>query len=113
AGRAADADLAGVEPFFHDRGPASRITVSPFADPGVLLWLGHHGYRPDEFETVLILPLDGPVETPAPSEIEVRPAGPDEAETYLNVVAPGFCNDGPVPPEIVDLFGDAYVPDGL
>jgi hypothetical protein len=104
-GPVADAELERMERFFHTRGAAARIEFCPLADPSLLDGLSRRGYRPVEFENVLVLPLGrGQTRSVAGPGIEVRRADPAEAEVWAETVAPGFFESDPVTPEVREMF---------
>jgi hypothetical protein len=104
-GPVAESDLERLESFYFERGCPAKVLVCPMADPGVGDWLGRRGYRPVEFENVLVRPLDL-VEPapPLPPEMVVRRAGPDEAELYVSTVVTGFFEGGEVTPDLFEQF---------
>ena len=68
------------------------------ADSSLVDGLGRRGYRLTGFEGFLAMPLspDDPPPAPPPPGIEIRPAGPDEADLYSRVVTPNFAGpEGP------------------
>jgi GNAT superfamily N-acetyltransferase len=91
---AADLDL--VEEFYRQRYLPPRIDVCPLADGSLLDLLKLSGYRPEKFYSVLFYPLSESALSeptalrPAPAEIRVSQAGPQEAELWLKTVAQGF-----------------------
>lgn len=51
------AELDAIEAFFRSRGACVAIDLCPLADPGFIEALGARGYRPREFNNVLVRPL--------------------------------------------------------
>jgi hypothetical protein len=104
-GPVAEAELERMETFFHGRGAAARVEFCPLADPSLLEGLGRRGYRPVEFENVLVLPLGrGGTEPFVGPGIEVRRADPTEAEVWADTVAPGFFESDAVTPAVREMF---------
>jgi GNAT superfamily N-acetyltransferase len=105
SGPVAEAELERLDRFFHGRGAAARVELCPLADPSLLDGLGRRGYRPVEFENVLVLPLGlGQVPPPARPGIDVRRADPTEAEVWAETVAPGFFEPDLLTPEVREMF---------
>jgi GNAT superfamily N-acetyltransferase len=81
--------LDEVGAFFHERGVRHCVTVTPHARPHELrAWLGGRGYeRGYAWAKFLRAPGDPP---PARTELEVRLAGPAEAEDFARVFVGGY-----------------------
>jgi len=86
-GRVPEAELEAIETFFHCRGAPVTIDLCPLADPGFVEALAQRGYRPTEFNNVLVKPLVG-----ATMEItaRVRRASADESDLWSHTVGVGF-----------------------
>jgi len=86
-GAVGEAQIGAIETFFRSRGAKAAIDLCPLADPGLLQALAERGYRPTEFNNVLVRPL-------ARSEIVLTPrvrralAGEDDLWSYT--VGRGF-----------------------
>ena len=86
-GAVSQAEAGALEVFFRSRGARPTIDLCPLADPGLLPMLGERGYRPTEFNNVLVRRLAG-------SEIVLTPhvrralAGEDDPWSYA--VGRGF-----------------------
>ncbi len=87
SGPVSEAEIASLEAFFRNRGARAAIDFCPLADAGLLRALSDRGYRPTEFNNVLVRRL-GPAETEAASH--VRRAQPGEADLWANTVGRGF-----------------------
>ena len=53
-GAVTEAQIGALETFFRSRGARPTIDLCPLADPGLLQALGERGYRPTEFNNVLV-----------------------------------------------------------
>ncbi len=94
-------DMDAVELFFQSRGAAVVIDVCPHADPTLRDLASQRGYRIVEFLNVMVRNAD-PAELSA-SSIEVRPAVPEDRETYVSTVIGGFFGRQPLTPEEATL----------
>jgi hypothetical protein len=100
-------DLGIIEEFFLSRHAPVRILLSPLAHPSLLPELTRRGYLPEELENVMARPLSAPsVEQPSTEDptwpaallraeaafsgISVRAVGPDEEDSYAQMVADGL-----------------------
>jgi len=86
-----DDDAAGMEEFFHSRGSAISVDVSPYADPSLPEILSKRHYRLSEFTTVLVrqIALGEQLQQMA-DQPSARLALPCEAEAYGDTVVRGF-----------------------
>lgn len=83
-------ELDEVEEAFARRKCPVRVELSSLADPSVGAFLTRRGYVLEGFEDVLGLRLPA-VDLPAVAAgIHVRPSGPEELETWLDVTVTGF-----------------------
>jgi len=86
-GPVSEAKVAEIERFFRVRGARPRFEVCPMADPDFIAILGHRGYRPAEFNNVLVKRLAG-------TEIALTPRArrsvSGEAELWSHTVGCGF-----------------------
>lgn len=83
-------DLTEVEEGFARRGTPVRVELSSLADPAVGAFLTRRGYVLEGFEDVLGLALPAAGLPPVPPDVRVRPSGPDELETWLDVTVRAF-----------------------
>ena len=82
-------DIDEVEYFFRCRKAPVSIDVCPHADPSLYDILSQRGYRITEFNNALVRPL--PADPPsAVAGVKVRPASPDEIETFATTIVRGF-----------------------
>jgi hypothetical protein len=58
-GPVGDAEIEALEAFFHNRGARVSIDLSPLADSSFVAALADRGYRPTEFNNVLVKRLAG------------------------------------------------------
>jgi GNAT superfamily N-acetyltransferase len=82
------ADLELLEAFYRVRGTPTRVDVCPLAHPSLIEVLRQRGYHLERCFNVLAMKL--PVTTIEVDGIDVRRAGPEEAELWLRTVAQGF-----------------------
>ena len=86
-GPVGEARVAEIEHFFEARGACPRFELCPMADPEFVAILSHRGYRPAEFNNVLVKPLAG-------AEIaftaRARRAVAGEADLWAHTVGCGF-----------------------
>src|SRR5690348_7784049 len=82
-GTVSEAELDAVEAFVRGRGARVTIDLCPLADPGLLETLGRRGYRPTEFNNVLVRPLAGAEITLTP---RVRRAMAEEGDLWSHTV---------------------------
>ncbi|XXF75687.1 GNAT family N-acetyltransferase [Myxococcaceae bacterium GXIMD 01537] len=80
--------LAPIESHLGQGGGAIRIELLPHAHPSLAKELGQRGYSVAEFQQVLVRTLPGA--WPRPTDEEVRPLRPGEAEVFARTVAQGF-----------------------
>jgi GNAT superfamily N-acetyltransferase len=76
-----------LEDFFRRRGARVTIDFCPLADPALLEMLHHRGYRPTEFNNVLVRWLASATTPPAP---RVQPAAPSQRDAWSHTVGCGF-----------------------
>jgi hypothetical protein len=86
-GAVSKGEIDAIEAFFHCRGAQVTVDLCPLADPGLIENLSTRGYRPTEFNNVLIKQLDDAARVPAP---RVRLAEPEESELWSRLVGQGF-----------------------
>lgn len=82
-----DAEIDALEAFFRGRGARVSVDLSPLADPTFVATLADRGYRPAEFNNVLVKRLAG-------TEIALTPrarrALADEGDLWSHTVGRGF-----------------------
>ena len=93
--------LDAIERFFQDRGAHVDHEVSPLAGVAALDLLCARGYRPVEISSVMHRPVD----TPPPSPIEVRVAGPEESRLWAEIAARGWTHEHPELLPFMQQFG--------
>jgi hypothetical protein len=99
-GPVSEAQTDALECFFRSRGAAVSIELCPLADPGFLEILGARGYRPVEFNNVLLRRLAGAdiVMTP-----RVRRATASEIDLWSHTVGHGFFEQPELTTEEMDV----------
>jgi hypothetical protein len=101
--------LDRLEAFYFGRREPCRVFVCPLADPSLVEGLGRRGYRLAGFESFLAMPLASDDTEPQPGPgIEIRPAGPDEADLYASVVAPNFAGPDGLTDHLSDLLASMF-----
>ncbi|MFD0366183.1 GNAT family N-acetyltransferase [Nocardia sp. GCM10030253] len=85
-----DAALDAVEQAFAERGAPVQFEVSTLADPSVAERLTRRGYVLFGFENVLGLRLNPGRQAHTAEAVAISDVGPEEFETWLNVVVDGF-----------------------
>jgi len=81
--------LRAIEQAFGALGAPTQIELAHLADPEIAAGLTARGYQLENFENVLGRSLTGDAGWVTPAGIEVRLAGADESEVWLDVVAEG------------------------
>jgi GNAT superfamily N-acetyltransferase len=107
-----EAELGRLEEFYARRGATPMLATCPFADPTLFALLGKGGWQVTEFENVLALELDVPLEaldpsgacTP-PAGIEVRVCTEAERASWGRLAARGFSDEAEPAPSHLE-FGD-------
>jgi len=93
AGEVTKEDIARIVEFFRLHNTIPRVHVCNLADVSLLNELRAHGFQLHEFINVLTRDLALPVvETERSTNVKVRQAKPDEAESWSKLVAEGFLN---------------------
>ena len=111
SGPVADSDLEALEAFYAERGSPARVVVCPHADDSLVATLNRRGYRPVEFENVMVCRLESePV--PTDSAIERIVAGPELAERYAGAVGPNFAEAGQLTPELREMMAALFAVEG-
>jgi hypothetical protein len=86
-GSVSEAEIDRLESFFRSRGARVSIDLCPLADPGLLETLSVRGYRPAEFNNVVIRRLADAEFQPAE---RARRILPEETELWCRTVGLGF-----------------------
>ena len=86
-----EADIERIETFFCERGANPNIHLCPLADPALAKLLGKRGYRPVEFNNMLVrAPATDVSEYEAPRDVVVRVTDAAEVLNWANTVMRGF-----------------------
>ena len=99
-GPVAEIEVDALETFFHCRGARVTVDFCPLADPGLLETLAARGYRPTEFNNVLVKPLEAWAAFAAP---RVRQALAEEGELWSRAVGLGFFEQAGLSEEEMDV----------
>ena len=91
------ADLDCIEHFYRERACSINIDLCPLADPGLAELLGRRGYRPVEFNSVMVRRIESPVEFSDPRIVRVHA---DDAAMWSRVLAEGFFEHDPTLEEL-------------
>jgi len=97
-------EFNGLETFYFSRGEPVRVETCPLADPSLFEHYKERHYYTTEFSNVMVRPVDSHVSPPAPAEIKIRLAGPDELELWALTVAQGFAENYPVTQEVIRVM---------
>ncbi len=98
-----EAELEQLEGFYQQFGAAVAHNISPLAATDLIARLHRRGYRPLEFDNVLVRSLNGIVEPPH-AAIEVHRIGEDEVELWAQVASDGWCSDAPEYQDFIKPF---------
>jgi len=115
AGPVTHEDIEAMEDFYRARESAVNIETCPLADASLLKVLSERGYVPIEASHVFARALTaGDVSLwPDPSsEVWIRTPREDEADSYSELVAKNFFENGEVPPELLDIFKSTFYAKG-
>lgn len=86
-----EADIERIETFFCERGANPNIHLCPLAEPALAELLGKRGYRPVEFNNMLVrAPSTDLREYEAPRDVAVRVTDTAEVLDWANTVMRGF-----------------------
>ncbi len=83
-------DFDRLEEFYGSRGASPTIDVCPLADASFLEQLSRRGYRPIEYNNVVVRPLAAGEEIAALPGVDVRSALAEEAEIWARTMMHGF-----------------------
>ncbi len=101
-GEVTAADIDRVEEFFHSRGVASTIVVSPLAHESLRGLLGQRGYGIAEFNSVLIRRISSREPFTIPAGVVIERVTADTIKPWMRALAEGFAQDITV---AEDVFG--------
>jgi GNAT superfamily N-acetyltransferase len=93
-------ELDAIEEFFRSRDAKVSIDLCPLADAGLLTTLADRGYRPTEFNNVLVKRLSG---TEIAFTPRVRRAIPGEGDLWAYTVGHGFFEQPHLTTEEMDV----------
>jgi GNAT superfamily N-acetyltransferase len=99
-GPVSEDEISALENFFRCRGARVTVDLCPLADPGFLHALSQRGYRPTEFNNVLVKRLAGTEIALTP---RIRRALPDEADLWSYTVGRGFFEQPQLTTEEMDV----------
>lgn len=103
-GEASDDSLERLEAFFVQRAAPVFHEVSPLAPSTLLGVLAERGYRPLEFSSVLVRPVQASAE-PEAARIRVRVIGAADTELWSRVAGQGWSSESPELAAFVERFG--------
>jgi len=104
-GPVSSSDLDRVEEFYRSHGAPAQLDVCPLTDESLLNLVKDRGYALAELNNVLYRQLSRDEVFPPPaSGVEIRPAKPDEAELWADVIGRGFREGEPCPPDFAAMF---------
>lgn len=90
-------EVETVESFYKSRSSAIRVVISERTDPWLPVMLRKRGYESGDFMQNWWLPLDTRIAGTVSEEIEIVPAGLNQADQWVRTVGAGFEeNDSPV-----------------
>lgn len=96
-GPVSETDLDQLEDFFFSRGAPVALELCPFIHPSLIGLLKSRPYRLEEFSNVLARELRPREKIAAPdSDLQVRPAVPQEITQYSAIVAEAFSEYIPI-----------------
>ncbi len=98
-----DAELEQFEAFFQRRDAPVFHNVSPLAAPNLIAQFHGRGYRPLEFDNVLVRPLTAPTEA-QDAAIQVRRIGEEDVELSAQTAADGWSSDAPEYKDFIKPF---------
>jgi GNAT superfamily N-acetyltransferase len=111
-GPVTDQDLAAMEEFYRAHGAPVNIETCPLADPSLLKLLNERGYHPIEYSNVFVRELteaDSKAWPDPTTNVRVRRAAPDEAESYSLLVTKSFFEIAEIPPGLMDVFLSCFL----
>lgn len=98
------ADFDRLEDFYRERASPVNIDLCPLADPTLAELLGRRGYRPVEFNSVMVRRIEGPLQF---SGEGIERVHADDAAIWSRVLAEGFFEHHPSVEELAlghDIF---------
>jgi len=99
-GPVSEVEIDRLESFFRSRGARVSVDLCPLADPGLLETLSVRGYRPAEFNNVVIRRL---ADAEFQAAARVRRILPEEAELWCRTVGLGFFEQPELSEEEMDV----------
>jgi hypothetical protein len=112
-------EVETVESFYKSRSSAIRVVISERTDPWLPVMLRKRGYESGDFMQNWWLPLETKAALAGSEEIEIVPAGLNQADQWVRTVGAGFEeNDSPVdeariPRRALDTFTASDLPTAL
>ncbi|MFM8320315.1 MAG: GNAT family N-acetyltransferase [Chloroflexota bacterium] len=106
-GEVEDDLVVQVEAFFDDCGAQPSFDVCPLTDRSLLALLQRRSYGLVKFHNVLACRLPAPTE-PGPAQIQVRPADPGDAQTWIHTTAAGFDPSGAATVEEIEMVAPNF-----
>jgi len=97
SGPVAPADLDRIEDFYRERSCSINIDLCPLSDPTLAELLGRRGYRPVEFNSVMVRRIERPVEF---FDARMERVHANDAPVWSRVLAEGFFEHEPSPEEL-------------
>jgi GNAT superfamily N-acetyltransferase len=105
-------DLEHVERFYRSRNAAPRVSVCPLADPSLIDLLKVGGYRLEMFYSVLFRSLTeggrAGIPMPAPTEVQITQATPEEADLWIRTIGQGFTGQEAPPQEDMTILSPNF-----
>lgn len=99
-------DLDRVERFYRERRAPALVDVCPLADPTLSDLLSRRGYRIVRFFNTMVRPLTvaDARSDHASTGVDVRVAGPTEADLWATTAAQGFAGQANIPGDDLNLL---------
>ncbi len=99
-----DADIEAMEDVFFRNGSPAKVVVCPHADDSLLAVLGRRGYRPNEFENVMVRVLDGWDQPTRSDSIGLSVVDRSHDERFAEAVGVNFMEDGILTSELREMM---------
>lgn len=93
-----------LEAFYFSRREAVRVETCPLADESLMGHYRQRAYHVAEFSNVMVRSVEPEESWPAPQELDIRRACPEELDLWTLTVAQGFSENAPVTPEILSVM---------
>jgi len=111
AGPVNSAEIGALEEFFRSHGAVPVVDLCPLADPGFVQALADRGYRPKEFNNVLVKRLPGCEIILTP---RVRRATAEESDLWSHTVGEGFFEQSELSDAEMNVGRDVFaMPGGM